>query len=81
MPQEHAQGVCIFYRQARALSLMRKGSMSGIAEKHHPAAAPSRQTRQLDKSPETHVPLDVAHQIENAPIPGVCLKDAQSLVP
>src|SRR5215469_947970 len=50
--QKRAQGVCVLYRQARSLSLMGKGSVSGIAEEHHPAAAPPRQARQLDKRPE-----------------------------
>src|SRR5579863_2291323 len=54
--------------------------MSGIAEKHHPAAAPPGQARQLNKGPEAHIPLDVTHEIEDASIPGVFLEDAKSLV-
>ena len=80
LAQKRAQGIAVFYRQTRALSLMRKGSMSGIAKKDHPAATPSRQAGELDKSPETHVALDVAHQIEDATIPAVFLEDPASLV-
>jgi hypothetical protein len=78
--QQRAQGVGVFYRLACALPLVREGSVRGIAEKHHSAAAPSRQTGQVNKSPETHVALDVAHQIEDAAIPAVLREDAQSLV-
>ena len=67
-------------RKLKGSALMREGRVSGIANQHHPTTAPPRQTRQLDKSPETHVPLNVTHQVENTPIPRVCLKDAESLV-
>src|SRR6516162_9237369 len=78
--QKRAQGVRVFYGQARALSLMRKGRVGGIAEEHHPAAAPPGQARQVDESPETHVPLDVADEIEDARIPAVFGEDSQSLI-
>ena len=78
--QQRAQGVRVFYGQARALSLMRKRRVGGIAEEHHPAAAPPGQTRQVDESPETHVPLDVADEIEDARIPAVFGEDSESLV-
>ena len=78
--QQRAQRVRVFYGQARALSLMRKGSVGGIAEEHHPAAAPPGQTRQVDESPETHVALDVADEIEDARIPAVFSEDSESLV-
>jgi hypothetical protein len=78
--QKCAQGVGVFYRQARALPLMREGRVRGIADEQDSAAAPSRQTRQINESPETHVALDVAHEIEDATIPAVLLEDTQSLV-
>ena len=80
LAQKRAQGIAVFYGQTRALSLMRKGRVSGVAEKYHPTATPSGQARQVDQSPEAHIPLDVAHQIENATIPAILLEDAECLL-
>jgi hypothetical protein len=59
---------------------MRERSVGGVAEQNDPATAPSRQPGQVDQSPETHVPLDVTHEIEDAAIPAILLEDAESLV-
>ena len=77
---KRTNGTCVFYRQARALALMGKGSMHGIAEEHYPAAAPPGQAWQISKSPEIHVPFDVAHEVEDAAIPGVSREYGKRLI-